>query len=358
MPLALKIPVAVLGAGGLVGHKFVELAARHPWLEIVALTGSEKSVGKPYREVAWCGESCVPEELSSTLVEETSVEKLKRRGISIAFSALPPDDAERIEPELARAGIYVVSNASPMRLDPDVPLLNPEVNADHVELLEEQHRRRGWGGGILKVPNCTTAILTLALKPLLDEFGLKRVIVSTMQSVSGAGLRGVPSMSIIDNIVPFIEGEEEKIEREAPKVLGVLRGSEVSPASVRVSASCNRVPVLEGHLENVFVELSRSASPEEVIEALESFSANKIRGLGLPSAPSRPIVVRREVDRPQPRLDRSEGSGMSVVVGRLRLDRALENGFKMVVLGNNLVRGAAGTGLLIAELLIKLGLVV
>ncbi|MEM4512822.1 MAG: aspartate-semialdehyde dehydrogenase [Acidilobaceae archaeon] len=353
----MKRRVAVLGAGGLVGQRFVFLLANHPWFRLELLTGSEKSAGARYGDIVeWAIETPMPEKVRDLEVHETSPDLIAREGVEIAFSALPAEIAREVELELARRGVVVVSNASNMRLDPDVPLLNPEVNADHIEVIEEQRRRREWSGAIVKVPNCTTAILTLSLKPLLDEFGVRRVIVSTMQAVSGAGLRGLPSMAILDNIIPYIEGEEEKVEKETLKILGSVEAGEVKPRSdIKVSATCCRVPVLEGHTESVFVELGRRASLEEVARALAEFPGNKIRGLNLPSKPEKPIVVRREPNRPQPRLDRLEGNGMSVVVGRLRVDEAL-GGVKYVVLGSNTIRGAAGTGVLIAELMARLGL--
>ncbi|MEM0340949.1 MAG: aspartate-semialdehyde dehydrogenase [Acidilobaceae archaeon] len=353
----MKRRVAVLGAGGLVGQRFVSLLARHPWFSLEVLTGSERSVGLKYGDtVEWAIEAPFPEHIKDITVLETSPDSIVKEGVEIAFSALPAEIAQEVELELVKRGVIVISNASNMRLDPDVPLLNPEVNADHIEVLEAQRRRRGWSGAIVKVPNCTTAILTLSLKPLLDEFGVKRVIVSTMQAVSGAGLKGLAAMAILDNIIPYIEKEEEKVEKESLKILGFSNSNEISPRTdIKVSATCCRVPVLEGHTESVFVELERKASLEEIARALEEFRTNKIKSLDLPSKPIKPIVVRKEIDRPQPRLDRLEGNGMSVVVGRLRADEAL-GGVKYVVLGSNTIRGAAGTGVLIAELMVRLGL--
>jgi len=342
--------VAVLGSTGLVGQKFVELLADHPWFELVAVTASDQSVGKPYAEAVWCGESCAPPSVRDLVVERTSIEVVKSSGAEVVFSALPAEEALPIEVELAKSGTVVVSNASPMRMDSDVPLLNPEVNADHAELAKVQKARRGWKGFIAKVPNCTTAILTLALKPLADEFGLRKVFVATMQSASGAGLRGVSAVQLIDNVIPYIPGEEEKVESETRKILGSLRGEALEQAEVLVSASCHRVPVLEGHLEAVFVETKKPVEPEEAAAAMAKFAGNKIRNLGLPTAPQTPVIVTQDPFRPQPRLDRYAGRGMSVVVGRIRRDPATGSGLKFVVLGNNLVRGAAGTGVLIAEL--------
>lgn len=352
----MKRRVAVLGATGIVGQRFVQLLAEHPWFDLELLMASERSAGKRYAEaVHWVLEKPMPRIAYELQLHPIDIEMLSKEKIDIVFTALPADVARDLEPQIARKGIVVVSNASSMRLEPDIPLLNPEVNADHVEVIETQKKVRGWSGAIAKVPNCTTAILTLTLKPLVDEFGIRRVVVSTMQALSGAGLTGVPSMFILDNLIPYIEGEEEKVENESKKILGSIKSGAIEfNNNVEVTASCHRVMVLDGHTEAVFVELNRKASIDEVAKALEEFKGNKIRGLDLPTAPSKPVVVRKEIDRPQPRLDRMEGNGMSVVVGRIREDKVL-NGVKYVVVGNNTIRGAAGNGVLIAELLVRKG---
>ncbi len=352
----MKRRVAVLGATGIVGQRFVSLLGDHPWFELAIVAASEKSIGRKYCEaVRWVIEKPIPSSIADLELSPISNDIAKEE-IDIVFTALPAEVAKDIEIELAKKGIIVISNASPMRLEPDIPLLNPEVNADHVEVIEYQRRVRRWSGAIVKVPNCTTAILTLSLKPIMDEFGIKRVIVSTMQALSGAGLTGVPSMLILDNLIPFIEGEEEKVESESRKILGYPTSDGITlNSNFVVSASCHRVMVLEGHTESVFVETVRDVDVEDLIKSMEEFKSNKIRGLGLPTAPEKPIVVRREIDRPQPRFDRMEGRGMSVVIGRIRKDYAL-NGVKYIVLGHNTLRGAAGTGVLIAELMVKKGL--
>lgn len=349
--------VAVLGATGLVGQRFVSLLANHPWFELTLLAASERGVGKAYGEVVkWVIERPMPSKVQDMTLHSIDVEMVLREGIDLVFSALPPDVATPVETELAKRGAIVVSNASPMRLEPDIPLVNPEVNVDHLYVVEAQRKKRGFKGFIVKVPNCTTAILTLSIKPILDEIGVRRVAVASMQALSGAGLYGVPSMFILDNLIPYIEGEEEKIESEAPKILGRVVSDSIEPnTEISFTASCHRVMVLEGHTIAVFAELSKEVEVEEVIKVMEEFKGNKIRGLGLPSAPQKPIVIRRENDRPQPRLDRMEGDGMSVVVGRVRRDRVMR-GVKYVVLGHNTLRGAAGTGVLIAEALLALGL--
>jgi len=349
--------VAVLGATGLVGQRYVSLLARHPWFEIVLVTGSERGYGKKYGEVVrWVLEEPMPSNLGDMVVEKLEAGRISKEQVDIVFSALPPEVGVDVEVELAKKGIMVVSNASPMRMEPDIPLLNPEVNADHVEVLELQRRIRNWSGGIVKVPNCTTSILTLSLKPLVDEFGVRRVIVSSMQAISGAGLTGLPAMVIADNLIPFIEGEEEKVQSESIKILGEVGEKGIAlNKDIKVSASCHRVNVLEGHTLSVFLELRKSASVSELIEAMKEFKSNKIKNLKLPTAPSNPVIVRKENDRPQPRLDRSEGNGMSVVVGRIRYDE--EVGLvKYIALGHNTIRGAAGNGVLIAELLVAKGL--
>jgi aspartate-semialdehyde dehydrogenase len=353
----MKKRVAVLGATGIVGQRFVSLLGEHPWFDLAIVAASEKNIGKKYCDVVkWVIEKPIPRKAAELELSPISSDIAKEK-IDIVFTALPADVAKDIEIELARKGIVVVSNASSMRLEPDIPLINPEVNADHIEVIEYQHRVRKWDGAIIKVPNCTTAILTLSLKPIVDELGIKRVVVATMQALSGAGLTGVPSMFILDNIIPFIEGEEEKVENESRKILGELKSCGIeSNNSFLVSASCHRVMVLEGHMESVFVEIGKDIAIDDIIKAMEIYRGNKIKGLNLPTAPEKPIIIRREADRPQPRFDRMEGNGMSVVVGRIRRDYAL-NGIKYIVLGHNTLRGAAGTGVLIAELIVKKGLV-
>ena len=341
-----KIRAAVLGATGLVGQRFVSLLASHPWFELVALTASSERAGKRYSDtVQWLLETPMPSNVAEITVAATSPDSVE--GAEVVFVALPKEAAMEIELELARRGKIVVSNASNYRLEPDIPLLNPEANWEHIGLVEEQRRRRGWRGAILKVPNCSTAVLTLSLKPVLDRFGIRDVHVTTMQAISGAGLRGVPGYVIVDNIVPFIKNEEEKIINETRKVLGRLEDHTVKPLEVNIYATTTRVPVLDGHLESVHIVLGREPNnPEEVIEAFESWRPRP-QELGLPTAPEKPVIVRREPDRPQPRLDRLNGGGMSVTVGRIRLsDRVLQ----YLVLGHNTIRGAAGTGVLIAEL--------
>ncbi|MEM0047131.1 MAG: aspartate-semialdehyde dehydrogenase [Fervidicoccaceae archaeon] len=342
-----KFRVAVLGATGLVGQKFISLLSGHRMFEPVYLTASERSIGKPYsKAVNWLLPEPIPSEVEENRLISNK-ELLERNDFDFAFTALPAEEAIEVERRLIDRGKIVFSNASNWRMDPLIPLLNPEVNADHILLL----RKQNFGSGkVLKVPNCTSAILTLSLKPIYDAFGIRKVFVTTMQALSGAGIHGVPSMQIIDNLIPFIQGEEEKVESEPKKMLGRLENGEISHADFNIYATTTRVPVLYGHTESVVVELSQSGvSKEEIVRSLRSTSWNKISGLHLPTAPKEPIIVKEEDDRPQPRLDRGNGKGMAVTVGRIKLDgegRLL----RYVVLGDNIVRGAAGTGVLMAEL--------
>ncbi len=349
-----KIKVAVLGSTGLVGQRFIQILSDHPWFEVVYVAASEANVGRKYGDVVtWLMETPLPENISELEIQSSRPELIPRN-IDIVFSALPSEVALQIELKLAKRGFIVVSNSSPLRLEPDIPLINPEVNWDHLKLVEHQRKNRAWNGVIIKNPNCTTAILTLSLKPLLDAFGIKRVIVCTLQAVSGAGLKGVPSMLIIDNVVPFIKKEEEKVENESKKILGKLEGNNITLAPISISAITTRVPVLDGHLELVHVELSREAEVGDVINVMSKFKSLP-QELSLPTAPTKPIVIRFEEDRPQPRLDKYAEKGMSVVVGRVkRADGLGRNWIKYVVLGHNTIRGAAGIAILIAELYMKL----
>jgi aspartate-semialdehyde dehydrogenase len=272
----------------------------------------------------------------------------------LVFSALPADVAREVEPSFAATGRWVCSNASSYRRDADVPLLLPEVNPDHIHLLQTQKRERGWSGGILTNPNCASTGVSVALKALQDRFGLKKVFVVTLQAVSGAGYPGLPAMDILDNAIPYIGGEEEKLEWEPRKMLGKLQDGRVSPADFRISAQVNRVAVTDGHLACVTVELVEKAQLADVLAALQDYQAPQA-SRDLPSAPRPPIVVRSEADRPQPRLDRNTGRGMTTVVGRLRPDPALD--YKMVVLSHNTIRGAAGGSIYNAELLVSAGYV-
>ncbi len=342
-----KKGVVVLGATGLVGQRIVSMLEKHPWFELVAVAASEKNAGRKYGEaVNWHVETPLGAEAARmTLLEGSAKGIVSGCDADFVFSCLPGGLAKTVEQDLAREGLGVFSKASDNRMEPDVPLIVPEVNPEHAELIRIQKERRGWSGFITTDPNCSTTQLVLSLFPL-KKYGLKRVVVSTMQALSGAGYPGVASLDAIGNVIPFIGGEEEKLEREPKKILGSLQNGAVKEDPVVISASCNRVPVADGHTETVVVELEKRPSVEEVKKTLGSFTA-ETQKLGLPSA-VRPIVVREENNRPQPRMDVFEGNGMSVVIGRIRQDPVL--GVKYTCLSHNLVRGAAGNGMLQAEL--------
>lgn len=343
------VNVGILGATGMVGQRFIQLLADHPDFEITALTASQRSAGKRYEDaVTWHLDTGIPESVKDITVVDTDPAEVK--DVEIVFSALPADTAAVVEPKFAAAGMKVASNASAMRMEPDVPLVIPEVNPDHLELIETQQKNRGWDGFIVTNPNCSTIALTLTLKPLYDQFNIKRVYVSTMQAVSGAGYNGVPSMAIVDNLVPFIGGEEEKMESETLHLLGEYDGESVIPANFGLSASCNRVAVLDGHTEAVFIEMEDDFELDEIRESLTSFRGMPQK-LGLHSAPETPVVIREEENRPQPRMDRNAGNGMAVSVGRIRKDEVFSNSLKYVLVGHNTIRGAAGASILNAELI-------
>ena len=349
----MKREVAILGATGTVGQRFIELLQGHPWFEISVLAASERSAGKKYKEACrWRMETPMPEEVKDMTVVNSNLKEVQQAGsVDFVFSALPGSIAGPIEEEFA-AEYPVVSKASAHRMDNDVPLLIPEVNPGHLQLIPIKKRNRGWNGFISTDPNCSTIQLAITLKALM-RFGVKRLIVSTMQALSGAGYPGVPSLDIIDNVVPYISGEEEKMENETKKILGTFNGERIQSADMIISASCHRVDVKDGHLEAVYVELEQNPTVEEVKEAFRSFVGEPQR-LKLPTAPEKPIIVREEIDRPQPRFDRYAGKGMSVVVGRVRRDSVMT--VKYLCLGHNTIRGAAGAGILSAELMVKRGL--
>ncbi len=349
-----KLRVAVLGATGLVGQRFLTLLNDHPMFEVEYLVASEKSAGKKYREVVkWCIEEELPEKFAEMEILPPDTDKLPK--VDLIFSALPSDVAEKIELELVKRGFVVVSNASNNRLDPDVPLVVPEINADHLGILKIQRENRKWFGLLIKNANCTTIILTLTLKPLHDLAKIRKIVVTTMQAISGAGIGSdaVLGISIVDNIIPYIKKEEEKVQTESRKILGTFTGNEIKWADFKIFATTTRVPVIDGHLESVYIEFEKDVDVDDVINSFETFNKyNKVSSLNLPTSPPKPIVIRSEIDRPQPRLDRKEGRGMSVVVGRIRkVDR---NAISYLVLGHNTIRGAAGNTVLIAETLVKM----
>jgi len=339
-----KIKAGVLGATGAVGQRFIQQLWKHPWFDLTSLAASERSAGKKYCDAArWRLEHELPSEVGEIEVVNVNPEEVDA---DVVFSALPADEARKVEADFAKTGFVVASNASAYRFDEDVPLMIPECNPEHLDLLEVQQKNRGWDGYIVTNPNCTTIMFALTLKPLM-VMDIQRVIIASMQAVSGAGYEGVPSMAILGNVLPYIPGEEEKVELEAQKILGIFDGEKIVNAPFGVSASCNRVPVMDGHLESLWVDMATNPTPDEVKEAFLNFDP----GLGdLPTEPENAIVVRNEPDRPQPRLDRNAGNGMAVSVGRIR------EGIRYSVMGHNTIRGAAGASVLNAELLHKKGL--
>lgn len=345
-----KYRVGILGATGAVGQRLIELLANHPWFEISEVVGSEKSAGKRYEEaVQWRLDSPVPAGVKDLIVKEPK----PRLACDFVFSALEAAAAGSAEEQFARAGYPVVSNTRTHRMDEDVPLLIADVNPEHIEVVPFQQKKRAFTTGFLVTnPNCSATGLALALKPLHEEFGIDKVFVVTMQAISGAGYPGIPSVDVQDNVVPFIAGEEEKLETEPLKILGQVRDDCFLPAMISISAQCNRVPVLDGHLEAVSVKLKRKASPAEAAEVLRAYSSEPQR-LRLPSAPEHPVVVREENDRPQTRLDRNAEKGMAAVVGRIRRCPLLD--LRFTLLSHNTIRGAAGTAILNAELLAAKG---
>ncbi len=346
-----RLPVAVLGATGSVGQRFVQILANHPWFEVMALTASERSAGKPYAErVDWVQSTPIPRQVRNLELRPTDPSAAV--GCRVAFSALDASAAGPAEQAFAEAGMLVASNAKSHRMDPDVPLLVPEVNADHLAMVRQQ--RFTGGGAILTNPNCSTIGLVLALKPLDAAFGVEKVHVVSMQALSGAGLPGVPSVKVLDNLVPYIGGEEDKIETETRKILGRVTDGAFEDRDLAISATCNRVPVIDGHTLCVSVGLKEKAAPEDLKEAWVEF-AGQPQLLNLPLAPAQPVHYLEAPDAPQPRAHRDLERGMAASVGRLRPCPLLD--YKFVTLSHNTVRGAAGGSVLVAETAIARGLV-
>jgi len=330
------INVGVLGATGAVGQRFVQLLANHPWFKLTTLTASERSAGKRYEDaVNWRLDSPFPKETGDLIVSPTTVKAVEN--CDLVFSALPAEHALTLETEIANSGVGVCSNASSHRMDEDVPLMIAEVNPEHASLIDVQRKKRD--GFIVTNPNCSTIMLATALAPL-RKFHFTNINVATMQAISGAGFEGVPAFGIYDNVIPFISGEEEKMAREANKILGRFNGDSITDAPFEVSASCNRVPVIDGHTLNVWININ--ATPAEVIEAFKTW---KPPFTGLPTQPDKTVLYLPEENRPQPRLDRNRGNAMTVSVGRVR------EGIRFVAMGHNTIRGAAGASVLNAELL-------
>jgi len=342
--MSTRIPVGVLGATGMVGQEFVNFLQSHPWFDLTWLGASDRSAGKPYREAtSWRLGGEIPAYVRDILVSDSKPEGAPQ----LVFSAMDASVATEIEQAFAASGRTIVSNSRNHRMDSDVPLLVPEINPEHLNLLPEQQKRRGWKGQIVTNPNCSTIVLVMALAPL-KKYGIRRVIVSTMQAISGAGYPGVASMDINANVIPFIGNEEEKMEQETQKILGDFKDTAVTDLPAKVSAHCNRVAVVNGHTLTVSVEFDKTPSEGEILGALRGW-----RGLpqqkGLPSAPPCPVIYMSEKDRPQPRRDVERENGMAVFVGRLRECSVLD--YKFVALGHNTVRGAAGAAVLNAELM-------
>jgi aspartate-semialdehyde dehydrogenase len=349
-PGGARLPVAVLGATGAVGQTFVRMLDGHPWFALAEVAASERSVGKSYAEAARWLEGRMPSGAAALPVLPCDPEAVRS---PVVFSALDAGAAAGLEPAFARAGRVVLSNAKCYRMDPDVPLLIPEINPEHLALLDVQRGGRGWEGAIVTNANCSTIVLAMALAPLHEAFGVRAVFAATMQAVSGAGYPGVPSLDILGNVIPYIGDEEGKIETETRKILGALVDGGVAPAGMAITAHANRVPVEHGHTVCASVALERAAPVGEVAAALEAWRG-AAESRGLPSSPARPVVVTGDPDRPQPRRDVNAGRGMTVTVGRVRPDPLLD--VKLVAMGHNTVRGAAGASILNAELMAARGL--
>ena len=343
--MSTKLPVGILGATGIVGQRFIQMLEQHPWFEVSWLAASDRSEGRTYAEAArWRLKTAIPARIANMTVSPAKPEGAPK----IIFAALDAAIARELEPQFAAAGCAVVSNSSALRMQPDVPLVIPEVNGDHIRLIDKQSWRSQSGGYVVTNPNCSAIGLVLALAPLHRAFTLETVMAVTMQAVSGAGYPGVASLDILGNVIPYIAKEEEKMEEETQKLLGTLNGSRVEPAPFAMSAQCNRVAVEDGHTESVAVRFKKKAAPEEIIAAWNNFRA-EAQKLRLPSAPEQPVVYMTAPDRPQPRFDCDLGAGMTTAVGRLRKCNVLD--WKFTVLSHNTIRGAAGAALLNAELL-------
>lgn len=347
-----KLKVGILGATGTVGQKFVVLLQNHPWFEITALAASKESAGQTYEKAVasrWKQEVDIPESVRNMMVQDASKANLR---CDFVFSGLDASVAGEIEKDFAMAGYGVISNTKNYRTESDVPLMVPEVNPDHASIIPFQQKRRKWSGFIITNPNCVVVPLVMALKPVMDKFGVGKIVVTSMQAISGAGYPGVASLDILDNVIPMIGGEEPKVEWEPLKLLGGIKKDGFKLANIKISAQCNRVPTKDGHLLTVAFSTRKPAKIGEIKRLIKNFKGEPQK-MKLPSAPQKPLFYHDDEFRPQTRLDRDRENGMSVSVGRLREDPVL--GFKMVVLGHNTIRGAAGAAILNAELIYKKG---
>ena len=344
-----KYRVGILGATGMVGQRFIELLVDHPQFEVTAVAASDRSQGKTFGEACtWRLSGDMPNAVRGLPVQPPA----PPLDCDLVFSSLPGEIARETEGSFAAAGYPVISNSSAFRMDEDVPLMIPEVNHEHIGLLERQRSKYSKGGFIVTNPNCSTIMIALALAPLHAAFGVEACVATTLQALSGAGYPGVASLDILDNVLPFIGGEEEKIETETVKILGRFNESRIEPAPMAVSAQCHRVNVADGHMAAVRVKFARKPTIENLRDTLTSFRSLP-QELGLYSAPATPIVIRDEENRPQPKLDRDAGKGMTITAGRIKPDSVLD--YRLVVLSHNTIRGAAGAAILNAELLVALG---
>lgn len=351
------LKVAVIGATGAVGQEFIIALNKHKWFELTQVAASERSAGKKYIDairdpnsgiLRWHNREEVPEYIKDIVVSK--VEDIKPENFDLIFTALESDDAKIIEPKLAKI-TPVISTAAAFRYETDVPILIPGINDNHSELLNIQRKNRGWKGFIAPLPNCTTTGMAITLKPILDRFGIDRVFMTSMQALSGAGRSpGVIALDIMDNVIPYIPKEEEKVQVETKKILGYMNNGSITTAPLKVSCTCTRVPVLDGHTESVFVETKQTVEAQDVKKEMEKFSKN-VTITGLPSAPKDYIIVHEDPTRPQPRIDREINDGMTTVVGRIRKDTAFDNGIKYMLLSHNEKMGSAKGAILLAELL-------
>ncbi len=351
------LKVAVIGATGAVGQEFITALNKHKWFELTQVAASERSAGKKYVDairdpnsgiLRWHNREEVPEYIKDMVVSK--VDDIKPENFDLIFTALESDDAKIVEPKFAKT-TPVISTAAAFRYEADVPILIPGINDNHAELLNIQRKNRSWKGFIAPLPNCTTTGMAITLKPILDRFGIDRVFMTSMQAISGAGRSpGVIALDIMDNVIPYIPKEEEKVQVETKKILGHMNNSSIAPAPLKVSCTCTRVPVLDGHTESVFVETKQMSEVQDVKKEMEKFSKN-VTITGLPSAPKDYIIVHDDPTRPQPRIDREINDGMTTVVGRIRKDTAFDNGIKYMLLSHNEKMGSAKGAILLAELI-------